>query len=60
MRMTQQQRTRMGKTELDALDNKFLDSSKDRSELKICNQKFVNYYAGSSFAFAGIGVGSGR
>ncbi|MDI6737773.1 MAG: hypothetical protein QME12_04635, partial [Nanoarchaeota archaeon] len=34
---------------LDELDNKFLDSGKDRSELKICNKKFVNYYAGSSF-----------
>ncbi|MFH1065519.1 MAG: hypothetical protein V1734_03375 [Nanoarchaeota archaeon] len=34
---------------LDELDNKFLDSNKDRSELKICNKKFVNYYAGSAF-----------
>ncbi|MDD4877695.1 MAG: hypothetical protein PHO02_01510 [Candidatus Nanoarchaeia archaeon] len=34
---------------LDELDSKFLDSSKDRSELQICNKKFVNYYAGSAF-----------
>ncbi len=34
---------------LDELDSKFLDSDKDRSELKICNKKFVNYYAGSAF-----------
>lgn len=34
---------------LDELDDKFLDTDKDRSELKICNKKFVNYYAGSAF-----------